>query len=54
MTDGTDLLLSQDDFKAVYADWQAVRIVRDNYWDTWKLYFTFYTWYFATMAAVVG
>ena len=54
MIDGTDLLLSQDDFKAVYADWQAVRIVRDNYWDAWKLYFTFYTWYFATMAAIVG
>jgi hypothetical protein len=54
VTDGTDLIIAQEDFKTVYADWQAVRIIRDNYWDSWKLYLTFYTWFSATMAAVAG
>jgi hypothetical protein len=45
---------SDADFKEVYKDWQAIRIIRDNYFDGWRMYYTFYFWFGATMVAAAG
>jgi hypothetical protein len=42
------------DFKEVYKDWQAIRIIRDNYFDGWRMFYTFYFWFGATMVAAAG
>ena len=42
------------DFKTTYKDWQAVRIIRDNYFDGWRMFFTFFFWFGATMVGVTG
>jgi hypothetical protein len=52
--ESTALIGGDPDFKEVYKDWQAVRIIRDNYFDVWKTFFTFYSWFGATMAGVGG
>jgi hypothetical protein len=29
------------DFNTTYKDWQAVRIIRDNFFDGWRMFFVF-------------
>lgn len=41
-------------FGRAYKDWQAIRIIRDNYFDIWKTFLTFYSWFAATMVGVGG
>jgi hypothetical protein len=45
---------SSPDFKAIYKDWQAIRIIRDNYFDGWRMFYTFYFWFGATMVGATG
>jgi hypothetical protein len=42
------------DFNTTYKDWQAVRIIRDNYFDSWRLFFSFSFWLGATLIGVSG
>jgi hypothetical protein len=42
------------DFTVVYKDWQAIRIIRDNYFEGWRILYTFYCWFGAVMIGVAG
>jgi hypothetical protein len=46
--------VQSNDFTVVYKDWQAIRIIRDNYFEGWKLFYTFYCWFAAVMFGVGG
>lgn len=54
MEDGSEVFAQSPDFKSVYADWQAIRIIRDNFFDSWKFFMTFFTWYWAGIAATIS
>ncbi|MDO8978975.1 MAG: hypothetical protein Q7V17_07065 [Afipia sp.] len=49
-----DSLPGSEIFGQAYKDWQAIRIIRDNYFDIWKTFLTFYSWFGATMVGVGG
>jgi hypothetical protein len=51
---GTIDVENPKDFNTTYKDWQAVRIIRDNYFDSWRMFFSFTFWLAATMIAVSG
>lgn len=42
------------DFKTAYKDWQAVRIIRDNYFEGWRMFFAFFFWFGALMVGITG
>ena len=42
------------DFKVVYRDWQAIRIIRDNYFENWRMFYTACFWCGATMFGAAG
>jgi hypothetical protein len=42
------------DFKEVYKDWQAIRIIRDNYFDGWRMFYTFFVWFGTAMLTAAG
>jgi hypothetical protein len=54
MTEDSVPVEGSEIFGKVYSDWQAIRIIRDNYFDIWKTFLTFYSWFGATMIGVGG
>ncbi len=43
-----------EDFKTLYRDWQALRIIRDNYFDNLRIFIAFYSAFTATFFGVCG
>lgn len=54
MSDGSEHHFGSEEFRNTYKDWQAIRIIRDNYYDNLKIYFAFYSWFIATMVGALG
>jgi hypothetical protein len=46
-----DDLLKLSRSEQMFHDWQAIRLVRDGYLDTWKLLLTYFSWFCFTLLA---